>query len=74
MVESKRRSFVKVLSWRTTATLTTMIISFIITGNTHFAMKIGVLEVIAKIFLQYAHERIWSKIKFGIPKKYDYQI
>ena len=74
MSESKRRSFAKVLSWRTTATITTMVISFFITGNLHFAAQIGVLEVIAKIFLHYGHERIWAKIKFGLPKKMDYQI
>ena len=74
MAESKRRSFVKVLSWRTTATLTTIVISYLITGKTDAALKIGAFEVVAKILLQYVHERIWSKIKFGMPKKLDYQI
>ncbi len=74
MIESKRRSFLKVISWRTTATLTTILISFIITGNTELAMKIGVLEVLAKILLQYLHERVWSNIKFGLKKEMDYQI
>ena len=74
MKESKRRSLAKVISWRFTATMTTIIISYIITGNTDFAMKIGVIEVVAKIALQYGHERIWSKIKFGVPKPMDYQI
>ena len=44
MKESKRRSLAKVISWRFTATMTTIIISFIITGNTDFAVKIGVIE------------------------------
>ena len=74
MKESKRRSLAKVISWRFTATMTTIIISYIITGNTDFAMKIGVIEVLAKILLQYGHERLWSKVKFGIPKPMDYQI
>lgn len=74
MKESKRRSLAKVVSWRFTATMTTIIISYIITGNTDFAMKIGVIEVVAKIALQYGHERLWSKIKFGAPKPLDYQI
>ena len=74
MKESKRRSLAKVISWRFTATMTTIIISFIITGNTDFAVKIGVIEVVAKIALQYFHERLWFKIKFGLPKAMDYQI
>jgi len=74
MQELKRRSFIKVLSWRFTATMTTVIISFLITGNTDFAVKIGFIEVFAKILLQYLHERAWSKMKFGLPKPMDYQI
>jgi len=74
MEERKRRSIAKVVSWRMTATFTTVIISYFITGNHSFALKIGVFEVIAKMFLQYLHERIWLKIKFGLPKPLDYQI
>ena len=74
MEERKRRSIAKVVSWRMTATFTTVIISYFITGNHNLALKIGVFEVIAKMFLQYLHERIWLKIKFGLPKPLDYQI
>ena len=42
--------------------------------NTDIAMKIGAIEVIAKIALQYIHERLWAKISFGVPKPLDYQI
>lgn len=39
------------------------------------ALKIGVFEVIAKIALQYFHERIWTKVTFGLkPMAKDYQI
>ena len=74
MEEGKFRSLLKVISWRTTATLTTIIITFIITGHTSVALKVGVLEVFAKIILQYFHERIWTKISFGLKKPLDYQI
>ena len=74
-MESKRRSFFKVISWRVTATLTTMLISFLITGNVDMALKIGVFEVLAKIALQYLHERVWTKVTFGLkPVTKDYQI
>ena len=74
MIERKRRSLLKVMSWRATATFTTVIISYFITGNTEFAMKIGFIEVFSKILLQYIHERIWGKIPFGLKKQMDYQI
>jgi uncharacterized membrane protein len=73
-MESKRRSFLKVISWRITATLTTMLISFFITGNIDMALKIGLFELTAKILLQYAHERVWTKIKYGRYAVGEYQI
>ena len=74
-MESKRRSFLKVISWRITATVTTMFISFVITGNIDMALKIGVVELLAKIFLQYGHERVWANVTFGLKTiEKDYQI
>ncbi len=73
-MESKRRSFLKVISWRITATVTTMLISFFITGNIDMALKIGVFELTAKILLQYGHERVWTKIKYGRYTVGEYQI
>ena len=66
MLEKKRRSFVKSISWRVTATITTVIISYFITGEITMALQIGAVELFAKMFLYYGHERLWSKIKFGI--------
>ena len=74
-METKRRSFFKVISWRITATVTTMLISFLITGALDMALKIGIFEVIAKIVLQYLHERVRTKVKFGLHSTAkDYQI
>jgi len=50
------------------ATLTTVTISFIITGEISFAIYIGLFEFFSKIFLFYLHERAWSSIKFGLFK------
>mgnify|MGYP005653961811 CR=1 FL=1 len=74
-MESKRRSIARVISWRITATITTMIISYFITGNVDMALKIGVIEVVAKMTLQYVHERFWTRLSFGLYKKTtDYNI
>lgn len=74
-MESRRRSVAKVISWRFTATVTTTIISFLITGKIDMAIKIGVFEVFAKLLLQYFHERLWNRFSFGVSKKsLDYQI
>ncbi len=74
-MDTPKRSAFKAVSWRVTATITTMIISFIITGNIDAALKIGLIEVFAKMALYYFHERIWSRLRFGIKKEQlDYQI
>lgn len=68
--EGHLRSFIKALSWRFFATLTTIIISFMITGNAKFAITIGSIEVFAKIFLFYLHERLWANLfRFGVKGK-----
>jgi len=63
--ENRTRSFIKMLSWRVWATLTTMILVFIFTGKFLIAVSVGVVEVVAKMLLYYIHERIWDKIRIG---------
>lgn len=74
-MESRKRSIVKAISWRVTATIITTLISFVITGSIDMAVKIGLVEVFAKMALYYLHERGWTKIRFGVSKKpVDFQI
>jgi len=63
--ETKKRSILKALSWRTWATLTTAIIVFIFTGEFALAVTVGFLEVFAKMALYFFHERLWQKISYG---------
>lgn len=65
MEDSHIRSLIKGISWRTTGTIDTMVISYFITGNAFAALKIGLSEVITKIGLYYLHERVWNVIKWG---------
>ena len=63
--ETKERSIVKSISWRIVATLTTMILVFIFTGQIVLALSVGIIEIILKIMFYYLHERSWNKIKWG---------
>lgn len=75
MVEQKRRSILKAISWRTLGTIDTMLISYIITGNPTAAVSIGAFELITKTALYYFHERSWNKIGYGRKKiEPEYQI
>ena len=58
MKERNLRSIIKAVSWRFFATATTMLIVYIFTGQLMLSIGVGILEVISKLFLYYAHERI----------------
>lgn len=63
--EKHSRSIVKALSWRVTATVTTMVLVWLLTGQIAAALAIGGIEVFLKMFLYYVHERSWNKISYG---------
>ena len=68
MEEHKKRSILKTLTWRITASLDTFVIAWIITGDWKMGGSIAGIEVITKMFFYYFHERIWNKIKWGKKK------
>ena len=61
--ESRKRSIVKAISWRTLGTIDTFVLSWIITGRFEVAALIGGVELITKTALYYLHERAWANIK-----------
>jgi len=65
MSVTKSRSFVKALTWRTTGTLDTFLISLLITKQPFIAASIASVEVLTKIVLYYFHDRVWNKIQWG---------
>lgn len=68
VTESSMRSVLKGLTWRLVATFSTIVIAYLITGETKTALQIGGIEFVAKIAVYYLHERIWLRIPFGIKK------
>ena len=61
----KKRTIAKTMTWRVTASLTTFLIAWILTGDLLIGATIGSIEAIAKIFLYYFHERIWNSINWA---------
>ena len=75
MIEKHYRSLMKAVSWRATGTVDTICISFLVTGEIKLAVSIGAIELLTKILLYYAHERIWDRISIGrLKPKDDYTI
>ena len=60
--DSRTRSLAKAFSWRITATLTTALIAYIVTGDMNTAVAIGGIEFILKFIIYYCHERAWHRI------------
>lgn len=61
-METHVRSIAKAISWRIVATLTTMLLVFVFTGNLVVSGSVGLTELLSKIFIYYVHERIWNSI------------
>ena len=64
--ENHSRSFLKSVTWRVLATLTTMALVLLFTGNAAIAISIGALESVAKLLIYYIHERVWINVKWGV--------
>ncbi len=63
--DSKTRTIVKAITWRITATLTTIGLVYLFTGQIQTAVEVGVLEMTAKLLFYYFHERLWDRLMFG---------
>ena len=64
-----KRHIAKAITWRIIGTIDTILLSWIITGNSLTGLKIGAAEVVTKMILYYLHEQVWFKIKIEESKK-----
>ncbi len=71
MIVTKKRSFIKALSWRVIGSIDTFILSLIIINffsdnySYDLALYIATLELVTKTVIYYVHERLWNKINLG---------
>lgn len=73
-METRKRSIAKALSWRFFATMITVAVVFLLSGEVVFAAKIGLLDTTIKLVAYFVHERLWLRIPFGRYERTDYQI
>lgn len=64
-IEKHSRTVIKTVSWRILATITTMLIVFVFTGEITLSLGVGVADVILKMIIYYFHERVWNLISWG---------
>jgi uncharacterized membrane protein len=66
MDHSVKRHIAKTITWRIVGTIDTMLLGWIVSGNLKIGLSVGGLELLTKMGLYYAHERIWYKSNFGL--------
>ena len=64
-MDSHKRSIVKALMWRIIAATITALTVYLFTGEENLSIGIGVADSAIKIFVYYAHERLWVRISLG---------
>ena len=63
--EARARSFVKAVTWRLIATLTTIALLYAFTGEVQFSLEAGIVINVVKAAIYYLHERLWSRVRWG---------
>jgi uncharacterized membrane protein len=66
---SRKRHVAKTITWRVIATVTTVILAWLISGDPMIGLQVGGWEFFIKMALYYFHERAWYKIDFGLGKR-----
>lgn len=64
-MESRARSLIKTLSWRTAALGITAVVSYFVTRRWEVALALGTTDTLVKLVLYYLHERLWNLVPHG---------
>ncbi len=65
-METPVRSLAKAVSWRICGALTTFGVCLVVFGDVSLALTLSVFETVTKIGLYFVHERLWTRISFGL--------
>ena len=66
---SKKRHLAKTFTWRLTATLTTMVIAWLVSGDPLTGLTVWGIEFFIKMPIYYLHERAWYRSNFGLNER-----
>jgi uncharacterized membrane protein len=62
---TRLRSLTKAVTYRISGSIVTGIITYLATEKIEVALGVSAIDVTAKIFLYYLHERFWDGIQWG---------
>lgn len=61
-MNSKFKSALKSVTWRITASATTMLLVYFMSGDLKVASAVASAEIFVKMIVYYIHERVWEKV------------
>ena len=65
MIESKKRSLIKAITWRILAIIVLTIVTWLFTSNVQATAFVVISFNVIQIILYYFHERLWERVKWG---------
>jgi uncharacterized membrane protein len=65
MIETKKRSLVKSITWRIICIVVGIITAYFLTGKIDVSFAIGTIYNGITMMLYYLHERFWNKLEWG---------
>jgi adenylylsulfate kinase len=68
MIDTRRRSIIKSLSWRLLGFLSLLCCSYFITTSATASLSISILHQIVTLFVYIYHERFWAAVRWGRTK------
>jgi len=68
MADLRIRSITKAIVFRILSTITTFTLAYVFTGKLAQSLVFVLFNAIINTILYFAHERIWTKIKWGKKK------
>ncbi len=74
LLESPARSFVKAVSYRLVSIVVMTLVAWLVTRRLAVAAAIGLGDAALKIGLFYAHERLWTRVRYGRETPPDFEI
>lgn len=73
-MESHSRSIAKAVSYRLLGTASTMLIFFLFSQDVKLSVGAGVVDMLWKSAMYWAHERLWNHIPYGRQRPPEYEI
>jgi len=68
MIETRKRSLAKSITWRIICIAVSIITAYFLTGKIDVSVAIGTIYNAITMILYYFHERFWNKLEWGKQK------